>query len=325
MNEQQNGNIMGIHLRKNNLKLIEVENASNQQYRINKIVQTKIDFPLTVDSLGDENIIANIGNELSQILMENNLSSRNVVFSLESPMTLIKKLPYDENLSEEDLINQVDWEVKEFSYSPEDEYIVDFHKLAHSNKRPMPEMVVVSVREKLISKLKKLFVNSRIQVKVIDLDVFAAIRAIKVNYDLREGEIIALIEVNPTGLLFTIIEDKEFYFSQEVSLTKLGLEVDSLESSEEEDVAKFISKELRRIILDNKLGENIENLNRIFLYGDMVKDNILENLQNNYNVRIDRANPFRRLLFAPNVSVDENIWSRPETFTVCVGSALRNK
>lgn len=323
MNEQQNGNITGIHLRKNNLKLIEVVSATNQQYRINKIVQTKIESPLTIEALGDENKIARIGNELSEIIIDNNINSRHVVFSLESLMTLIKKMPYDRDLSEEDIINQVDWEVKEFSYSPEDEYIVDFHKLSPSGKRSVPEMVVVSVREKLISKLKKLFANGRIQVKVIDLDVFAAMRAIEVNYDLREGEIIALIEVNPSGLLFTIIEEKEFFYSQEVSLTKLGLDIDSLESSDEEEVAKFISKELRRIILDNKLGENIENLNRIFLYGDMVKDNILENLQNNYNVRIDRANPFRRLLFAPNVSVDENIWSRPETFTVCVGSALR--
>ena len=134
-----------------------------------------------------------------------------------------------------------------------------------------------------------------------------------------------LVEINPQGLLFTIIEDKEFCLSQEVTIEKLGLEVDSLESTDEEDITKFISKELRRIILDNKLGENIEGLNRIFLYGDMVKDNILESLQNNYNVRIDRANPFRRLLFAPNVSVDENIWSRPETFTVCVGAALRKR
>ncbi|MFZ5518120.1 MAG: type IV pilus biogenesis protein PilM [Candidatus Zhuqueibacterota bacterium] len=325
MNEHHNGSMTGIHLRKNSLKLIEVENAANQQYRINKIVQTKLNFPLTVATLGDENIIAKIGNELSQIFIDHNLSSQKVIFCLESPMTLIKKLPYDETLTEEELINQVDWEVKEFSYSPEDEYIVDFHKLIRSHRRGAPEMVVVSVREKLISRLKRLFANGRIQVKVIDLDVFAAMRAIEVNYDLREGEMNALIEVNPTGLLFTIIEDKEFYYSQEVSLTKLGLEIDSLESSDEEEVAKFISKELRRIILDNKLGENIENLNRIFLYGDMVKDNILENLQNSYNVRIDRANPFRRLLFAPNVSVDENIWSRPETFTVCVGSALRGK
>jgi hypothetical protein len=142
---------------------------------------------------------------------------------------------------------------------------------------------------------------------------------------LRIGDIIALVEVTSKGFLFTIIEDKEFCFSQQVPLCKLTVQVDSLEESDDEEITKYISKELRRIILDNKLAENIEGLNRIFLYGDMVKDNILESLQNNYNVRIDRANPFRRLLFAPNVSVDENIWSRPETFTICVGAALRKK
>ena len=83
------------------------------------------------------------------------------------------------------------------------------------------------------------------------------------------------------------------------------------------------SKELKRIIIDHKLGEKIEDLSRIFLFGDLVLDPVLETLQNSYNVRIDRANPFRRLRFAPNVSVDEYIWSRPETFTICVGCALR--
>jgi hypothetical protein len=89
------------------------------------------------------------------------------------------------------------------------------------------------------------------------------------------------------------------------------------------DLSQLISKELRKLLLDHKLGEKIENFNRIFLYGDMVQDDMLELLQNTYNVRIDRANPFRRLRFAQNVSVDEYIWSRPETFTICVGSALR--
>jgi Tfp pilus assembly PilM family ATPase len=207
----------------------------------------------------------------------------------------------------------------------EDEYIVDFQKLEPVGSRQANEMLIVSVREKIIRNLRHLFSKGEVKVKVIDLDIFAARRAIEVNYDLRVGDIIAMVEVNPGGLLFTIIEDKEFCVSQEVPVSKLGQDVVTLASTDEEDITKFISKELRRIILDNKLGENIENLNRIFLYGDMVKDTILENLQNNYNVRIDRANPFRRLLFAPNVSVDENIWSRPETFTVCVGSALRRK
>jgi Tfp pilus assembly PilM family ATPase len=316
---------LGIYIKENNIKLIEVESSSTQQFRINKIVQAQMDTPFNFDSISNDQKLTQIGNQLHQVVRSHNLNTNYAVFTLDSQLTLVKRIHYDESLSESELIDQVDWEVKEFSFSPEDEYIVDFEKLQPTTIRQAHDILIVSVREKIIHFLRKLFSTGKVQVKVIDLDIFAAKRAIEVNYDLRVGDIVALVELNPQRLLFTIIEDKEFSLSQEVSVRKLGLEADSLESTDEEDITKFISKELRRIILDNKLGENIEGLNRIFLYGDMVKDNILENLQNNYNVRIDRANPFRRLLFAPNVSVDENIWSRPETFTVCVGAALRKR
>lgn len=316
---------LGIYIKDHNIKLIEVERSSTQQFRINKIVQTKLDIPMDVDTIFNDHKLVQIGKQLHQIIRSHNLNTQFGIFTLESRRTLVKKLPYDNSLSDSELIDQVDWEVKEFSCSPEDEYIVDFQKLQPTSKRKVNEMLIVSVREKVIRKLRNLFSTAQVQVKVIDLDIFAAKRSIELNYDLRIGDIIALVEINPEGLLFTIIEDKEFCLSQEVPVKKLKPELDSLESSDEEDITKFISKELRRIIVDSQLGENIEGLNRIFLYGDMVKDTILESLQNNYNVRIDRANPFRRLLFAPNVSVDENIWSRPETFTVCVGAALRKR
>lgn len=315
----------GIYLKENNVKLIEVESSAAHQFRINKIIQTKLNTPLNAETIYNENRITEIGNELQQIVKSNNLHTQYAIFTLGSHFALIKKMLYDEDLSERDLIDQVDWEVKEFSYSPEDDYIVDFHKLKPTNRRQGNELLVISVREKVIHCLRKLFSIAKIRVRVIDLDIFAALRAVEVNYDLRVGDLSALVEINSNGLLFTILEDNEYFTSQEVAPNKLGLNLSSLESSDEEEIAKLISKELRRIILDSKLGENIEGLSRIFLYGDMVKDDILESLQNSYNVRIDRANPFRRLLFAPNVSVDENIWSRPETFTVCVGAALRKK
>ena len=325
MNENPVNIQLGIYIKGNNIKLIEVENSSTQQFRINKIVQTKLNTPLNVDTINNEQHIAEIGRQLDHIIRNNRLNTQNTMFALESGLTLMKKMPYDQGLSDNDLIDQVDWEVQEFSYSPEDEYIVDFQKLQPTSRCQNNEMLIVSIREKIVRQLRNLFSMSKLNVKVIDLDIFTAKRAIEVNYDLRIGDIIALVEVSSEGFLFTIVEDKEFCFSQQVPLSKLGVQSNSLDDADDEEITKFISKELRRIIIDNKLAENIEGLNRIFLYGDMVKDNILESLQNNYNVRIDRANPFRRLLFAPNVSVDENIWSRPETFTICVGAALRKQ
>lgn len=325
MSDSQVNVQLGIFIKNDNVKLIEVENSPTQQFRINKIIQTKLDLPLDTSSIGDETRMAVIGNQLQQLIKGHHLNVQNVIFTLDSQLTVIKKTPYDESLSDTELIDQVDWEVKQFSYSAEDNYVVDYYKLKSTSKRNANELIIVAIREQLINQLRKMFAAAKLKVRVIDLDVFAAARAIEVNYDLRIGDIVALVEITSAGFLFTIIEDKEYCLSQETPLAKLNLHGNSVELLEQEEITKVISKELRRIILDNKLGENIEDINRIFLYGDLVKDDILESLQNTYNIRIDRANPFRRLLFAPNVSVDENIWSRPETFTVCVGSALRKK
>ncbi len=315
---------LGIYIRDSNVKLIEVESTS-QQFRINKIIQTELNTPLNIESVNNDQKIENLGNQLQQLVKNHRLNAQYTIFALQNQLTLIKKLPYDSDLSDSDLIDQVDWEVKQFSYSPTDEYIVDFQKLQRTSRRQDNEMLVVSVRENIIRQLKKLFSIAKLNVRVVDLDIFTAKRAIELNYELRMGDIIALVEISAKGLMLTIVEDKEYWVSQDIPVYKLDATITSLDSADEDDIAKYVSKELRRLMLDNKVGESIEALNRIFLYGDLVKDSILENLQNNYNVRIDRANPFRRLLFAPNVSVDENIWSRPETFTVCVGAALRKK
>ncbi|MDZ7331850.1 MAG: pilus assembly protein PilM [candidate division KSB1 bacterium] len=315
---------LGIYIRDRNVKLIEVESTS-QQFRINKIIQTELNTPLNIESICNDQRIEDIGSQLQQLVRNYRLNAQKTIFALQNQFALIKKLPYESDLSDSDLIDQVDWEVKQFSYHPSDEYIVDFQKLQQTSRRQEHEMLVVSVREKIIRQLRKLFSIAKLNVRVVDLDIFTAKRAIELNYELRVGDIIALVEVSSGGLMFTIIEDKEYWISQDLPAYKLDPTITSLDAADEDDIAKYVSKELRRVMLDNKVGESIEALNRIFLYGDLVKDSILENLQNNYNVRIDRANPFRRLLFAPNVSVDENIWSRPETFTVCVGAALRKK
>ena len=64
---------------------------------------------------------------------------------------------------------------------------------------------------------------------------------------------------------------------------------------QEDSTTRLISKELRKIILDHQLGKSVEDLNEIFLYGEAVEDRVLEGLQNSYDVRIDRANPFKKI------------------------------
>ena len=312
--------LLGVVLKEDKIKLIEVDSSTGNQFRINKITESKLDFPFDVKAIIDGKYITEHAEKLRNLVDKFSFNDNKAAFSIANNLVIIKKYPYDLDFSDEEIVDQVDWEVKKFSYSIDDEYIIDFQKIKSDKSKSTNEMIIVAVREVIINYIKKIFTRAKIKLQIVDTDVFAAIRAISKNYECRKGEIYALICLEKKEIQFTIIKSSYYFSSHQVTLE---LKPDISDVLVSDDVIKIISKELRKIILDNKLGEKIEDLNRIFLYGDMVQDDILESLQNNYNVRIDRTNPFRRLRFAQNVSVDEYIWSRPETFTVCVGSVLR--
>lgn len=313
----------GIFLKETNFKLVEVEASPAQQFKINKIIQADIEQALNVNSIQNDHLIAEIGSQIREILKVFNISINKAVYTLGSPFALVKKLPIDANISDDEVIDQIDWEVKQFSYSPDDEYIVDFQRFKAAGELKHQEIVVVSVREKVIQQLKKMFAAGKIPVRVVDLDIFAAFRAVEVNYDLKIGDTVVLIDVDENILKFTILKDKEFYYYTDIDAAKLNRNQNSFSSTDNAHLVRAISLELKRIIMDLKLGDSVEAVQRIFLYGNSVRDTIIQYLQTNFNVRIDKVNPFRKLYIAPKVSVDEKIWSHPETFTVCVGSALR--
>ena len=313
----------GISLKRDNFKLVEIENSSSGQLRINRLIQVKLNSTLDVNNIQNDLQISEVGKNIFEIVNVFHTKPKHSVFTLESPFVLVKKFPVDSNLAENDLIDQVDWEVKKFSFSPDDEYIVDFQQINSSSEEPIKEIIVVSVREKIVQQLKKLFAAAKISVGVIDLDVFAAIRAIEFNYDLNAAGLLGMVEIDHSGLQFTILKDKNFHISQELSLSKLNREEQDLAKVDSIELARIISRELKRIVQDYKLGDNLNCLDRVFLYGDMVQDDIIESFQNSFELRFDKTNPFRNLFIGPNVSIDEKISSHPETFTVCVGSALR--
>ena len=314
---------VGIFVKQKDFRLVEIDKSSSGQFRINKLIQATIDTKFDYQAIQNDSHLADIGNKIFEILNLFEAGKKNIIFTIESPLAMIKKIPMDDSLSQEELIDHVHWEVKQFSYSPDDEYIVDFQKINAPNGQSSQQIIVVSVRERIIQQLKKLFAAAKLLVKVVELDIFAAIRAIENNYDLKSDEVVSLIDVDSFGMKFTILKDKNFFFSQEIPSSKLGLEKKSLMTVEDIDLARLISRELRRIVQDHQLGDSIESVDRIFLYGDLVKDGVLENLQNNYSLKVDKTNPIRNLFVGPKVHLDEKISSHPEALTVCIGSALR--
>jgi Tfp pilus assembly PilM family ATPase len=165
---------------------------------------------------------------------------------------------------------------------------------------------------------KEIFKNTDLQLRAIDVDLFAAQRVFAGNYDSSEDEYVALIDMRQAGCQFSILKGTQFYLTHDFDFQSEA----PAQKFDDEQIARLLSKELRRIIIDYKLGKSVEDLRAIYLYGDDVTAPILEMLQNTHNVRIDRANPFKKIKIASQGG-EPLVPSQPESFVISVGAALK--
>jgi len=322
--ERKNG-LIGINFTGKKINLVEVESVGGQ-YQINKIIQKNANLSLDFFAQTKNRATAagTIAELINQVIHNSQLQIKQATFTLDSSMVLIKKVPLDPDLPMQEIRNQVRWEAEQFVFHPLENYVVDFNHL-NSGKRNnrSNELLIVMVRKSIVEFLTKIFEQTDLSLKIIDVDVFAAIRAIKANYELQQNEKIALVDIGDDGVKLIIMLSDEYYLSSELSFTQIDKEKKMTSVPDDDQLAKLVTKELRRVIQDHKIGKYIEELDRIFLYGESVHQQVVDNLQNLHDIRITRVNPFRKVRFF-STEVDNNLVRKsPEMFAVSVGAALR--
>jgi Tfp pilus assembly PilM family ATPase len=311
--------MVGISIRDTTLRMAEAARVAGES-RISRLSQGRVRTAFNFVSLQDQSLIRRYAEDINRLYETADFQISSGVFILDANMVMIKKVPIDANLQGQRLKDHVRWEVEQLMINPLDHYILDFEPLPADNGKDYKQVVVVVARRMVIDYLKEIFKNTDLQLQAIDVDVFAAQRVLAGNYEVNEDEYVALIDVRKENLQFSIIKGTTFHLSQDLDYHQEG-ESETMKRDDEHR-ARLISKELRRIIIDYKLGKSVEDMHAIYLYGDGVTDAILEALQNTHNVRIDRANPFKKIKLASQGS-DPIFQSQPETFVIPVGAALK--
>lgn len=309
--------ILGIQLVDDQLRIVEGRKVQDEAFEITHIAQGRTRNPFNFEALIDPNMPRRFAEDITRLCESQSFDSTKVAFSLDSRMVLLKKLAMDAGLEESLVEEQIGWEVKQFATSSPDDYVVDFGKLENGDGDNFKDMLIVVVRKRIIRFLKAVFKYTDLQLGSVDVDVFSAQRALHLNYDYQGDQKICLINIEEQKLHFSIMKGRNFFLAQDVNVGQNNGNLDiSIESR-----TRLISKELRRIMLDNQLGKGVEDLNEIYLYGEAVEDGVVESLQNSYNVKINRADPFRKVKIVAEAK-DEIGESHSERYMISVGAAL---
>lgn len=314
---QDNTGILGISLIDDQLRIVEGRKHSNE-FRVTQMAQGRIRQPFTFDIISDRNAARRFAEDINRLYETQEFEVKEAAFSLDSRMVLIKKIAIDQTLQAEQLEDHVKWEVRQFAISPIHEYVIDFERLNSATNGSLNDILVVVVRKKIVKFLKQVFKHTNLKLKVVDVDIFSAQRALQLNYEYNNSDKVVLIELEDNRVHFSVLKGRNFFLTQELSTTRNN---DDMEASDQ-SMTRLISKELKRIIMDHQLGKSVEDLNEIFLYGEAVEDGVLEELQNSYDVRINRANPFRKVKLLAKAKEDMG-QSQAERYMISVGAALR--
>ncbi len=312
--------VVGISIRDAMLRMIELQHA-NGETKVTKLSQGKVKTPFQASVFKEEALTHKFAEDLNRLYEISNFQAQAAILTLDSNLVSIKRMPIDASLKGQRLQDHVHWEIEQCFINPREEYIIDFEHAPPTPEQEQAEVIVVAVRRAIVNFLKKVFRETDLRLSAIEVDVFAAHRAWATNYEVDKDGYMALIDLRRDNMQFALLQDGMFLLAQEVDYPVE--EQAAAPGIDDTFLPRLLSKELRRIILDHKLGKGVEELRALYLHGDNVGDQLVHALQETHKIKIERINPFRKVKIEDQ-SADPLAQTHPEVFAVCVGAALKS-
>ena len=232
-----------------------------------------------------------------------------VAVSLNHGMVFLKKIPVPLGLDAEAIRDQLQWEARQFLVSDVDDYIIESERLPFQSLTGNPVYMMVLVRKKVIDQVRTLIRGTGLSLNTVDVDVFCAIRALKFNNNLEPGK---------KDFLIVLIRNGEYYLSHRVLFEDEGA------PREPGMVAQLLAKELKRLVFGHRIGQEIEDIHKVYLSGSDSIQAVFQALSPAVQMPVELVNPFSQFTVSQAVSQSKDYLRFPERFISSIGVALRS-
>lgn len=297
--------------------LIALENDRIRNLAFRELVQP---FVLETISTGKE-LLINQQEIIEDLIKRCHIANQQIRISLHSGLVQIKKIPVALGLDQGALDDQMKWEAHQLTASSAQEFIIDHNRLPFQTISGNPVQLLVMVRKQVIQVISKMCKKLNLQILDVDVDIYSNIRGLKANYSLDKQEITVLIDIQRYFVVFTFLKNGEYFLSHRVSFQEPEFISGHLDSS---GFAKFILKELRRLMFGHRLGRDMNDLDSIFLMGSHGVRALYYALSDIITSPIEIVNPFRRIQMPSPTFQSRDPQNKPEMFVSAVGLAMKH-
>jgi len=313
--------LLGLNFSGNNLRAVEAEKREGLVHLIT-VAESRMEAPFDFSAIGAEEYISQFANNINSLVDRAGIRAKSARFALERRMVLLKRLVVDHEISDVELRQQVEWELEQLLVAPRDEYNVGFERIGPVSDK-FDGVIIVAVRKAIIQYLKEIFNQTPLNLTVVDVDTFAAIRALWGDIDNSAQVLAVLIDFNKKGLFFTLVENGKYFLSSEVTASQQeGVDISHLNANSEE-MAGFIADELSRLLQSAGNTYDPANIQNIFVAGENVDVEVISYLKERFNTAaVALADPFSNVRQRLDAESESLTKEKPEKFLAAVGMVL---
>jgi len=339
--------VLGLDIGSSQTKIIELSVGKSK-----KLVNFGISKVLP-DAIVEGEIIDReaVLDSIRTLIETKGFSTKDVVLGIAGRDVIIKRITMD-RMSEADTREQIKWEAEQYVPFDTNEVTLDFDVVNPNFGENQQEVILVAAKNELINNLTSLLKDLNLTPIIIDTTAFAIQHVYAHNYEVVPDEIVCLIHIGAGMTVINVVKGgsslsaRDVYYGVNAYISKLQKEVgfnyedaanaakgtvpvgvsqDSIQGVFESfvsDLGTHIERSLQ--FLSTVTGE--EKVSRMYISGGGSSiPNLLDYLKRRFGIPIERLNPFKNIIYDPNIFVPMGADVAGPILAQAVGLALRGE
>jgi type IV pilus assembly protein PilM len=280
------------------------------------------------------------------------IKHKDVAVAVSGHSVIVKKISLPVMTAEE-LEESIRWEAEQYIPFDVNEVNLDFQILSGAEAEGQMDVLLVAAKKELVDDYHHVIADAGLVPRIVDVAAFAAANAFEANYDVRGGEVVALVNIGAQVVNINVVQNGYPAFTRDISTggnqyteeiqkaLSIGFEeaerikLGNTSGVDSQDVVPQEVDQAMRSITDQVIAEITRSLdffsatsaeariNRILVSGGSSSVPDLDKaFQGRTNVPVQLLNPFERML--PSRKFEESYLREMAPFmTVGVGLGLR--
>jgi type IV pilus assembly protein PilM len=311
--------VIGLDIGSSSIKMVELKEDKNG-YKLQNLAIS----PLPPEAIVDGALMdsATIIDTIREVIAASKTKSKDVVTAVSGHSVIVKKisLPF---MTEAELEESIQWEAERYIPFDINDVNIDFQIFGSTQENPETmDVVLVAAKKDIINDYVSVIMESGLTPVIIDLDSFALENMLAINYEMGDGETVAVANVGATVTNINIIKNNTSAFTrdifkggnqmteeiqrqlhvdhEEAEKIKVGTKVDLSSQPIIQSVLKTASESLA-VEIGNSLDffqstTAYEKIGRLYLSGggSKIKDfDII--VQQQIGIPVEVVNPFKKI------------------------------